>query len=184
MSTTKSKRAPRARAKKGAANGAASPVPSASADRPADANGTALVVVESPTKARTIGRILGDRYHVVASMGHVRDLPKGKLGVLVNDNFDPEYVTPPDKRPVIKAIKDRAASASMVYLATDPDREGEAISWHIARAAGIEPDKQRRVVFHEITEEAVREAFNHPREIDMRLVQAQQARRILDRLVG
>ncbi|MSQ13706.1 MAG: type I DNA topoisomerase [Dehalococcoidia bacterium] len=184
MSTTKPKHAPRARAKKGAINGTPSPVPSASAGRPVDADGTALVVVESPTKARTIGRILGDRYHVVASMGHVRDLPKGKLGVLVKDDFDPEYVTPPDKRSVIKGIKDRAAGASMVYLATDPDREGEAISWHIASAAGIGPEKQRRVVFHEITEEAVREAFNHPRDIDMRLVQAQQARRILDRLVG
>jgi DNA topoisomerase-1 len=117
-------------------------------------------------------------------MGHVRDLPKGELGVELTDGFQPRYVVPTDKRKVIKEIKEEAGRAAEVFLATDPDREGEAISWHLAQAADIDPSRQKRVVFHEITEEAVKEAFAHPREIDMRLVEAQQARRVLDRLVG
>ncbi|MSP78125.1 MAG: type I DNA topoisomerase [Dehalococcoidia bacterium] len=148
------------------------------------AQGANLVVVESPTKARTIGRFLGSGYHVIASMGHVRDLPKGKFGVEVENGFEPQYVVSATKKAVLKEIKDFAATAPAVFLATDPDREGEAISWHLVQAAGIRPEQQRRVVFHEITEAAIKEAFEHPRDIDMKLVEAQQARRILDRLVG
>ena len=148
--------------------------------------GKQLVIVESPAKARTVGQILGSRYVVTASQGHVRDLPKGKMGVDLEQDFEPSYVTMQDKRSLLNELKRAGDEAAGVYLATDPDREGEAISWHIQTAAGW--DKQanppQRVVFHEITKEAVQEAFQHPREIDMRLVNAQQARRILDRLVG
>ncbi|MSQ11733.1 MAG: type I DNA topoisomerase [Dehalococcoidia bacterium] len=168
------------RAKKKAA---ATPAPEAEAPGNGGA-GVALVIVESPTKARTIGRILGNRYNVIASMGHVSDLPTKRLGVEVLNEFQPEYVVSPSKITVVRQIKEQAASASAVYLATDPDREGEAISWHVAEKAGIPQERRRRVVFHEITEGAVRDAFQHPRSIDMRLVNAQQARRILDRLVG
>jgi DNA topoisomerase-1 len=143
-----------------------------------------LVIVESPTKARTVTGILGRDYDVLASVGHVRDLPKSKLGVSVDQGFAPQYVIPTDKRKVVGEIKNAARGAEMVYLATDPDREGEAISWHIVEAADLGALPLRRVVFHEITPEGVREAFQHPREIDMRLVDAQQARRVLDRLVG
>ena len=143
-----------------------------------------LVIVESPTKARTIERILGNQHTVRASLGHVRDLPKTRIGVNVKDKFRPEYVIPADKRKLIEEIRSLAREAPAVYLATDPDREGEAISWHLLEAAGVDPQQARRVVFHEITEPAVREAFNHPRTIDMDLVDAQQARRVLDRLVG
>jgi len=143
-----------------------------------------LVIVESPTKARTIGRILGSGHTVVASLGHVRDLPKTRIGVDISNNFSPEYVIPQDKRALVAEIKELAKNASTVYLATDPDREGEAISWHLIEAAGVDPSLVQRVVFHEITEPAVKEAFSHPRAIDMDLVDAQQARRILDRLVG
>jgi len=143
-----------------------------------------LVIVESPTKARTVTGILGRDYDVVASVGHVRDLPKSKLGVDVNAAFQPQYVIPPDKRKIIGDIKNAAKNAETVFLATDPDREGEAISWHLVEAAGLGDLPLRRVVFHEITPEGVRQAFDHPRDIDMRLVDAQQARRVLDRLVG
>ena len=143
-----------------------------------------LVIVESPTKARTIERILGDRHTVRASLGHVRDLPKSRIGVSVEDDFRPEYVVPQDKRKLVDEIRELAREAPAVYLATDPDREGEAISWHLLEAAGVDPQQVKRVVFHEITEPAVREAFDHPRDIDMHLVDAQQARRVLDRLVG
>ncbi len=143
-----------------------------------------LVIVESPTKARTIERILGNQHTVRASLGHVRDLPKTRIGVNVSDEFKPEYVIPSDKRKLIEEIRTLAREAPAVYLATDPDREGEAISWHLLEAAGVDPSQAKRVVFHEITEPAVREAFNHPRDIDMHLVDAQQARRVLDRLVG
>ncbi|MBI4233748.1 MAG: type I DNA topoisomerase, partial [Chloroflexi bacterium] len=143
-----------------------------------------LVVVESPAKARTIGRILGDRYVVEASLGHVRDLPTDELGVEVDDGFAPKYVILKEKRSVIAGLKKLARGAGAVYLATDPDREGEAISWHLAQATDLKPSLIRRVVFHEITPEAVRAAFRSPRSIDMHLVNAQQARRILDRLVG
>ncbi|MBT4072882.1 MAG: type I DNA topoisomerase [Chloroflexi bacterium] len=146
-----------------------------------------LVVVESPAKARTVGRFLGSDYEVVASVGHVRDLPKRKLGVDVDNDFEPSYVIADGKETVIKDIKKLVKGASTVYLATDPDREGEAISWHLVEALGLRDMKDvelRRVVFHEITKNAVQEAFADYRDIDMQLVNAQQARRVLDRIVG
>ncbi|TMD58544.1 MAG: type I DNA topoisomerase [Chloroflexi bacterium] len=142
-----------------------------------------LVIVESPTKARSIGRILGDGYVVEASYGHVRDLPKSKLGVDL-ETFQPEYVVPPDAKKRVAGIAKLAKSAGTVYLATDLDREGEAIAWHVLDAAKIPLSKARRVTFHEITPAAVRDAFKKPRAIDENLVNAQQARRVLDRLVG
>jgi DNA topoisomerase-1 len=146
-----------------------------------------LVIVESPTKARTLAGFLGREYEVRASVGHVRDLPKSKLGVDVGHGFKPDYIVPEEKMKVVKDLKAAARGAAAVYLATDPDREGEAISWHVMEAAEIKPRKERpihRVVFHEITKAAIDEAFRHPREIDFHLVNAQQARRVLDRLVG
>jgi DNA topoisomerase I len=146
-----------------------------------------LVIVESPAKARTLAGILGSGYEVTASVGHVRDLPKSKLGVDVDNEFEPHYIVPREKKDVVQKIKDAAARSSTVYLATDPDREGEAISWHLVQAAGLDDDATRqlhRVVFHEITPRAIQEAFENPRDIDSALVDAQQARRILDRLVG
>ena len=145
-----------------------------------------LVIVESPAKARTIGKILGRQYQVVASMGHIRDLPKSKLGVDVDHDFEPTYSIPRAKSKVVSEIRTAATKADSVFLATDPDREGEAISWHLVAAAKLESDGRplRRVVFHEITADAVQKAFEHPRDIDMHLVNAQQARRVLDRLVG
>ena len=149
-------------------------------------SGKQLVIVESPAKARTVGQILGKKYVVTASQGHVRDLPKGKLGVDLEQDFQPSYVTMQDKRSLVTSLKKAGDQASGIYLATDPDREGEAISWHLQTAAGWGQKTvlPKRVVFHEITKQAVEEAFQHPREIDMQLVNAQQARRILDRLVG
>lgn len=141
-----------------------------------------LVIVESPTKARTLARFLGPDYQIEASMGHIRDLPKGELGVNVEDHFEPKYVIPRDKKKKVNELKKLAEKAKTVYLASDPDREGEAISWHLAHLIGDKPIK--RVEFHEITEDAIKEAFQHPREINMQLVDAQQARRVLDRLVG
>ena len=151
-----------------------------------DTSGKQLVIVESPAKARTVGRILGRKYVVTASQGHVRDLPKGKMGVDLEQDFQPSYVTMQDKRSLVTSLKKAGDHASGIYLATDPDREGEAISWHLQTATGWDQKTvpPKRVVFHEITKQAVEEAFQHPREIDMRLVNAQQARRILDRLVG
>jgi DNA topoisomerase I len=148
--------------------------------------GKHLVIVESPAKARTVGQILGNRYLVTASQGHVRDLPKGKMGVDLENDFEPSYVTMRDKRSLLTELKKAGDAAADIYLATDPDREGEAISWHLQTAAGWDQQSEppKRVVFHEITKQAVEEAFQHPREIDMRLVNAQQARRVLDRLVG
>src|SRR5512134_3169818 len=143
-----------------------------------------LVVVESPAKAKTVGRYLGKGYTVRASVGHVRDLLKSQLSVDVENNFTPKYRVPNEKKDVVKEIKKLAQKADEVFLATDPDREGEAISWHLLEAAEIEPERARRVVFHEITKPAVEEAFTHPRSIDMNLVTAQKARRVLDRLVG
>lgn len=143
-----------------------------------------LVIVESPAKAKTVGRFLGRGYTVRASVGHVRDLLKSQLSVDVENNFEPKYRVPNEKKEVVKEIKQLARKAEEVYLATDPDREGESISWHLMEAAGIEPERAKRVVFHEITAPAVSEAFSHPRNIDMNLVNAQQARRVLDRLVG
>ena len=143
-----------------------------------------LVIVESPAKARTIGRYLGKDYRVEASVGHVRDLLRSKLSVDVENDFEPRYRVPNEKRPVVKELKALANKAEKIYLATDLDREGEAIAWHLMEAAEIEPERAKRVVFHEITKPAIQDAFSHPREIDMHLVDAQQARRILDRLVG
>jgi DNA topoisomerase I len=147
-----------------------------------------LVIVESPAKARTIERYLGSDYRVLASYGHVRDLPenpgKGKLGVDVEHGFTPEYVVADDRRKQVDAIAKAARAADTVYLATDLDREGEAIAWHVAEAAKVAEGKTRRVTFSEITERAIREAFANPRGIDKNLVDAQQARRIVDRLVG
>jgi len=143
-----------------------------------------LVIVESPAKARTVGRFLGNGYTVKASVGHVRDLLRSQLSVDVDNHFTPKYRVPNEKREVVKELKKLAKKSEEVYLATDPDREGEAIAWHLMEAAEIEPELAKRVVFHEITEPAINEAFSHPRDINTDLVDAQQARRILDRLVG
>jgi DNA topoisomerase-1 len=145
-----------------------------------------LVIVESPAKARTLNKILGHSYSVKASLGHVRDLPRASLGVDIDKGFIPKYVIPAEKKKIVGEIKKAASKASSIYLATDPDREGEAISWHLVQATRLDKDKLsvQRVVFHEITKDAVQEAFQNPRSIDMNLVNAQQARRILDRLVG
>jgi DNA topoisomerase-1 len=143
-----------------------------------------LVVVESPAKARTLAGILGSEYDIRASVGHVRDLPKTRLGVDTEDDFTPRYLIPKEKRAIVEEIRKAADGADRIYLATDPDREGEAISWHLVEAAELGDRPHQRVVFHEITPEAVRDAFRHPRPIDQRLVDAQQARRVLDRLVG
>lgn len=143
-----------------------------------------LVVVESPAKAKTIGRYLGKGYTVKSSVGHVRDLLKSRLSVDIDNDFEPEYRVTNDKRDVVKDLTTAAAKAKEIYLATDPDREGEAIAWHVLEAAEMDPSITRRVVFHEITKQAVQRAFDEPRGIDMDRVNAQQARRILDRLVG
>ncbi len=143
-----------------------------------------LVIVESPTKARTIQRYLGRGYTVKASIGHVRDLLKSRLSVDTERDFEPTYRVPNDKKAVVKELKAAVDGARQVYLATDLDREGEAIAWHVMQATDLEPERARRVVFHEITPGAIKTAFEHPREIDTDLVDAQQARRILDRLVG
>ncbi len=144
-----------------------------------------LVIVESPTKARTLSKFLGSKYQIEASMGHIRDLPKADLGVDVENNFEPKYIIPRDKKKKVNELKKWAKGAKIIYLATDPDREGEAIAWHLANiVSGSTNHELKRVVFHEITESAVKDAFEHPRELDLKLVDAQQARRVLDRLVG
>ncbi len=143
-----------------------------------------LVIVESPAKARTIGKILGKDFNVQASLGHVRDLPQYRFGVNVANDFEPAYEVPKKQKKTVQDLSKAAKGASAVYLATDPDREGEAISWHLLEASNIKGVPVHRVVFHEITKGAIIEAFDHPREIDMDLVDAQQARRILDRVVG
>lgn len=143
-----------------------------------------LVIVESPSKAKTIGKFLGSRYKVIASVGHVRDLPKSKLGVDIENDFEPQYISIRGKGDVIKGLKKEAKAAAKVYLATDPDREGEAISWHLAYLLGIDQNQPCRIVFNEITKKAVQAAIKNPRPIDLKLVDAQQARRVLDRLVG
>ncbi|MCA8917704.1 MAG: type I DNA topoisomerase [Planctomycetes bacterium] len=146
--------------------------------------GKPLVIVESPAKAKTINRYLGGGYVVKASVGHVRDLPKSKLGIDVDQNFEPQYLTIRGKKDIIKELKTAAAKAKVVYLAPDPDREGEAIAWHLKEALGLEDDRAKRVTFNEITKKAIQHAFENPREIATNLVNAQQARRMLDRLVG
>src|SRR5438067_7556953 len=150
-----------------------------------------LVIVESPTKARTISKFLGSDYQVEASMGHVRDLPKSKLSIDVKHNFEPVYIIPPKAKETVAELKKLAKDASSIILATDEDREGEAISWHLVQALGLGNDAQiakgaedkrvKRIVFHEITKTAIDAALASPRDIDLNLVDAQQARRVLDR---
>lgn len=142
-----------------------------------------LVIVESPAKAKTIEKYLGKRYKVVASMGHVRDLPRSQTGIDTENNYEPKYITIRGKGPLLKDLKKEAKKAKKIYLASDPDREGEAIAWHLTHALGEDKEYQR-VVFNEITKDAVKDSFKHPGEINQKLVDAQQARRILDRLVG
>ena len=142
------------------------------------------MIVESPAKAHTIGKFLGSKYYVTASQGHVRDLPKKQLGVDVENGFTPKYTQMTGKSAILSEIKTEAKAADHVLLATDPDREGEAISWHIAKVLGIDENSDCRIEFNEITEKAVKNAIEHARPIDVDRVNAQQARRILDRLVG
>ena len=154
------------------------------AKSPSSKSNKTLVIVESPSKAKTIGKYLGSRYNVIASVGHVRDLPKSKLGIDIDDNFEPQYISIRGKGDLIKSLKKEASNASKVYLATDPDREGEAISWHLAFLLDLDPEEACRIEFNEITKDTIKEAIKHPRKINMGLVDAQQARRVLDRLVG
>src|SRR5215510_5517487 len=144
----------------------------------------ALVIVESPAKARTIKKYLGAGFTVKASIGHVKDLPKSRLGVDVSNGFEPEYVVLRDKKKVISEIRAAAETVEQVYLAPDPDREGEAIAWHIAEELRDVNPNIRRVLFNEITRKGITEALQHPTEVDTHKTDAQQARRILDRLVG
>ncbi|MEH6942188.1 type I DNA topoisomerase [Bacillus sp. JJ722] len=143
-----------------------------------------LVIVESPAKAKTIEKYLGKKYKVKASMGHVRDLPKSQMGVDIEHNYEPKYITIRGKGPVLKELKTAAKKAKKIYLAADPDREGEAIAWHLANSLDLDTTSDCRVVFNEITKDAIKESFKHPRPVNMDLVDAQQARRVLDRLVG
>ncbi|MDD5338255.1 MAG: type I DNA topoisomerase [Dehalococcoidales bacterium] len=143
-----------------------------------------LVIVESPAKTRTLSKILGKNYIIMASLGHVRDLPRSQMGLDIENGFTPKYVVPKQKTKLVNDIKQATKDATNIYLATDPDREGEAIAWHLAEVTKDKDKSFQRVVFREITEEAVKEAFQNPRELDMQLINAQQARRILDRLVG
>ncbi|PIC71792.1 DNA topoisomerase I [Sporosarcina sp. P16b] len=143
-----------------------------------------LVIVESPAKAKTIERYLGKKYKVSASLGHLRDLPRSQMGVDTENNYEPKYITIRGKGPILQDLKKEAKKAKKVFLAADPDREGEAIAWHLSHQLGVDIESDCRVVFNEITKEAIKESFKHPRPIDMDLVDAQQARRILDRLVG
>ena len=143
-----------------------------------------LVIVESPAKAKTIGKYLGKDYKVTASMGHIRDLPASQLGIDVENGYTPRYITIKGKEKLVRELKDEAKHADGVLLATDPDREGEAISWHLANVLGLDPSQPNRVTFDEITKKGVQEGMAHPRAIDMDLFNAQQARRELDRLVG
>ena len=143
-----------------------------------------LIIVESPAKANTIKKFLGGKTKVVASMGHIRDLPKSKLGVNIENDFEPEYINIRGKATLINSLKKEAKDADTIILATDPDREGEAIAWHLAHILGIPEDAVCRVTFNEITKEAVKTAIKKPRKIDKDLTDAQQARRVLDRIVG
>ena len=143
-----------------------------------------LVIVESPAKAKTIGKYLGSDYVVKASMGHLRDLPRKTMGVDLEHDFKPEYGPIEGKDKIIADLRKAAKEADFVYLATDPDREGEAISWHLKTLLGLKEGEYKRVTFNEITKKAVRYGIEHPRDIDLDLVDAQQARRILDRIVG
>ena len=143
-----------------------------------------LVIVESPAKAKTIEKFLGKDYKVESSFGHIADLPSKELGVDVDGDFKPKYQVSKDKKDVVKKLKDLAKKAEMVWLASDEDREGEAIAWHLAETLGLDIEKTKRIVFHEITKSAIQKAIDNPRSIDYNLVDAQQARRVLDRIVG
>src|SRR5258705_2255677 len=143
-----------------------------------------LVIVESPAKAKTINKYLGAGFDVVASKGHVRDLPKSRFGIDVENNWEPTYRVLADRKDLIADLKKRAAAADMVYLAPDPDREGEAIAWHLKEALGLKDERVRRVTFNEITKSAVQGAFANPGQIDLQRVAAQEARRFLDPVVG
>jgi len=143
-----------------------------------------LVIVESPAKAKTIEKFLGKDYTVRSSFGHIRDLDKGDSAIDIKNGFKPNYIVSPDKVKVVNELKKLAKESEMVWLASDEDREGEAISWHLFEVLGLKEEKTKRIVFHEITKPAIENAIKHPRSIDKALVDAQQARRILDRLVG
>ncbi|MBO5521560.1 MAG: type I DNA topoisomerase, partial [Eubacterium sp.] len=143
-----------------------------------------LVIVESPTKVKTVKKFLGSGYEVLASNGHVRDLPKSSLGIDVEHGFEPKYITIRGKGDLVASLRKAAAKADKVYLATDPDREGEAISWHLSKALNLDEKKMRRITFNEITKTAVKASLKSARDIDMNLVDEQQARRCLDRMVG
>ena len=143
-----------------------------------------LVIVESPAKAKTIEKFLGKDYTVMSSYGHIRDLSKKELGIDLKDNFKPDYEISPDKKKLVESLAKSAQESKTVWLASDEDREGEAIAWHLTQVLGLPVDQTKRIVFHEITKNAILEAIEHPRTIDMNLVNAQQARRLLDRLVG
>ena len=143
-----------------------------------------LVIVESPAKVKTIKKFLGKNYEVMASNGHVRDLPKSQMGIDIEHDFEPKYITIRGKGEILAKLRKEVKKAEKIYLATDPDREGEAISWHLCHALKLEDQEVRRISFNEITQKAVRTALKEPREIDMNLVNAQQTRRILDRMVG
>ncbi len=143
-----------------------------------------LVIVESPAKAKTIGKMLGRNYKVVASIGHVRDLPKSTLGIDIENNLEPKYINIRGKGPIINELRKEAKKSDKVFLATDPDREGEAISWHLSHILKLDPNDKNRVEFNEITKDSIKKSIKEPRKIDQDLVDAQQARRLLDRLVG
>ena len=143
-----------------------------------------LVIVESPAKAKTIQKFLGKSYKVIASNGHVRDLPKSTLGIDVENDFEPKYITIRGKGDILAQLRKEVKKADKVYLATDPDREGEAISWHLAQVLNVDMDKENRVVFNEVTKDAVVDALSHPRKIDQNLVKSQETRRVLDRIIG
>src|SRR6476661_1429254 len=143
-----------------------------------------LLIVESPAKAKTIEKILGPDFEVRSCFGHIRDLEKGDMGIDVKNNYKPRYIVPDEKQKVVKDLKQMAKKSGEVWLATDEDREGEAISWHLCEVLGLDPLKTKRIVFHEITKPAIEKAVNNPRTVNMDLVYAQQARRILDRIVG
>src|SRR5215218_5334509 len=143
-----------------------------------------LLIVESPAKAKTIEKILGADFEVKSCYGHIRDLEKDDMGIDVNNNYKPRYIVPEEKQRVVKELKQLAKKSDEVWLATDEDREGEAISWHLCEVLGLDPKTTKRIVFHEITKGAIKKAVDTPRTVDMNMVNAQQARRILDRIVG
>src|SRR5687768_14236322 len=143
-----------------------------------------LLIVESPAKAKTIEKILGEDFEVKSCYGHIRDLEKEEMGIDINNNYKPRYTVPEEKQKVVKELKQLAKKSEEVWLATDEDREGEAISWHLCEVLGLDPKHTKRIVFHEITKPAIRAAVAKPRTLDMNLVNAQQARRVLDRIVG